>query len=196
MERSADTQSAALLAASINEAHRGDAAHVHGRRVHRATLCDPDFWTATLTIANAALGTGLLGLPLAFRNAGVVGGAVMTCALVVVCAASLYVIMTRMGWAQAIDRDVKGFGALVRWGAGARTSWFVEVLVFINCVGACIGYLVVLGDMITPLLLGPISHIAPSLHESSARIVIVVGERIDWSDRTASRGLRSSSVSG
>ena len=115
---------AALLAASINEAHRGDAAHVHGRRVHRATLCDPDFWTATLTIANAALGTGLL-VSAAFRNAGVVGGAVMTCALVVVCAASLYVIMTRMGWAQAIDRDVKGFGALVRWGVGARLrgSW-------------------------------------------------------------------------
>ena len=178
MERSADTQSAALLSLPINEVHRGEA-HLHAEQHRRgATLCDPDFLSAVLTIANAALGTGLLGLPLAFRSAGVLGGTLITCALVVACAASLYIIMIRMGWAQAVDRDVKGFGALVRWGAGARTSWFVEVLVFVNCVGACIGYLVVLGDMLTPLLYGLLSRVAPSLPESSARVVVVTGSAI------------------
>jgi amino acid permease len=122
-------------------------------------LCDSSFWTAVLTITNTALGAGLLSVPFAFMSAGYAGGLIATALLVSVCCLALYAIMIRMSWAQELDSTVKGFGALVRWGAGVRTSWFVDTLVFLNCFGACIGYQVVLGDTLTPLIAGSLAKL-------------------------------------
>ena len=118
----------------------------------RGLLCDGSFWTAVLTISNAALGAGLLSVPYAFASAGIISGGLVTFLLIVACFASLSIIMALMARAQAADPLVISFGTLVEWGCGPVAAWGVELLVILNSFGACVGYVVLLGDVITPLV--------------------------------------------
>lgn len=138
----------------------------------RPPLClDGAFWTAVLTIANAALGAGLLSIPYAFAQAGLLVGMLLTLLLVGGACVSLCVIMATMGRAQAADPGVSSFGTLVEWSCGKSASWAVEVTVILNSFGSCVGYLVLLGDVLTPL-------VAPALPASvrgHARTLVVLG---------------------
>lgn len=135
-------------------------------------FADGSFWTAVLTIANAALGAGLLSIPYAIASAGLASGGAALLVLIIACCASLCIIMARMAVAQAADPSVTSFGALVAWGCGPLAAWFVELLVLTNSFGACIGYVVVLGDVITPLVYAPLQQLAPKLSAHNARIAV------------------------
>lgn len=111
---------------------------------------DAGFWTAVLTLCNAALGAGLLSLPYAVASAGLLVGSLSTCVLICASFASLCVIMGLM--AQA-GPSVTSFGGLVRWGCGPAASNVVDGFVFLNSFGACVGYLVLLGDVVPPIVL-------------------------------------------
>ncbi len=148
-----------------------DSAAAEGRR---ALILDGGFWTAVLTISNAALGAGLLSVPYAFFSAGLLVGSLTTGVLILACFASLCVIMARMAKAQAADDAICSFGGLVGWGCGARASWLVEILVLLNSFGACVGYLVLLGDVLTPLLHAPLERWL-HLDGARARTAVVLG---------------------
>lgn len=135
---------------------------------YKYIFLDGSFWTAVLTIVNAALGAGLLSVPFAFASSGFLTGAFAAVLLIGMSFLSLCIIMAYMMRAQAQDPQIVTFGALIGWGVGPRAAIFVDVLVFINGFGACIGYLVVLGDVFTPLAMpifnqghGAASHLKP-----------------------------------
>lgn len=161
--------------ALLDDTRSLNVAHVPSGAARRCgVLCDGGFWTAVLTISNAALGAGLLSVPYAIASAGWLTGGLATLVLVVLCFGSLCVIMGRMERAQAADPAVTSFGALVSWACGPAASWFVELLVILNSFGACVGYLVLLGDVLTPLLRGAL-HSALGTTDDQSRTLVVVG---------------------
>eukprot|EP00315_Gephyrocapsa_oceanica_P057882 CAMPEP_0185491922 /NCGR_PEP_ID=MMETSP1366-20130426/15071_1 /TAXON_ID=38817 /ORGANISM="Gephyrocapsa oceanica, Strain RCC1303" /LENGTH=407 /DNA_ID=CAMNT_0028100721 /DNA_START=55 /DNA_END=1278 /DNA_ORIENTATION=+ len=58
-----------------------------------------------------------------------------------------------MGLMAQAGPSVTSFGGLMRWGCGPAASNVVDGLVFVNSCGACVGYLVLLGDVVPPIVL-------------------------------------------
>jgi amino acid permease len=160
-----------LTQSLINVAQYGDAIQKPGKR---SVLADGGFWTAVLTIANAALGAGLLSLPYAIASAGMLVGPISCLVLIVGCFVSLCVILGLMDRASSSGQAINTFGELVRWGCGPAASWGVELLVILNSFGADIGYLVLLGDVFTPLLEGALKD-AFGWTRDQARPLVVAG---------------------
>ncbi len=118
----------------------------------RCFLVDAPFVTSALALVNSALGAGILAFPFAFMSAGLLGAGILSAAMGSLSFMALCFIFHCMRKAQNTDPDVRDYGQLVRWGCGLRWQRFVEVLVVFYEYGACIGYIILLGDMIQPIL--------------------------------------------
>jgi sodium-coupled neutral amino acid transporter 7/8 len=101
---------------------------------------------ATLTLAIATVGCGVLALPVAFANAGIL--LAMTC---LICVAMLTVFSCR-SIAQAVEKlDLHCYEELSRELLGPSFELAVRgILVFYN-LAACVGYVVIISDLFEPL---------------------------------------------
>jgi amino acid permease len=113
-----------------------------------------DGCSAALTLANSALGAGILSYPFAFMSAGVAGASIATAFMGFCSFVSLACIMRLMAIARETSlTPVSSYGDLVRFALGDTVAGVVEILVVFYCFGACVGYIVLLGDVFTPLVL-------------------------------------------
>jgi amino acid permease len=92
-------------------------------------------------LCNSAVGAGVLALPFALARAGLAGG-LLLCALFCACEAfTLYVL------AKFAERyGARTYGQLVRRALGRRSSALLSGSMFLLQFGACVAYLVIVGD--------------------------------------------------
>ena len=115
-------------------------------------FCDRDFYTGCLGLINAMLGAAVLAYPFAFLSAGIVGALICVCILGPLASAGVAVLLRSMRIASATDPSVRSFGSLVGAAFGPRLAGAVDALIVVYSFGTCIGYLILLGDVITPLV--------------------------------------------
>lgn len=104
-----------------------------------------DFADATLNLVNSIIGGGMLALPFALRNCGVLFGALLILGFFFL---SWYtgVLMTRVGslghGTTVADMSQAAFGTPGRV--------LAELSIILSCFGATVGYLVIVGDVMSP----------------------------------------------
>lgn len=132
-----------------------------------AGLCNGDSIGAVLTLVNSALGAGVLAYPFAFMNAGMAMASLETFILGLLSYTALISIMHCMKSAQEADPACRSYGDLITFGLGKRVAKFVEGLIVVYAFGSCVGYLILLGDMLQPLL-----SANSSLDKPTSRLVV------------------------
>jgi len=104
-------------------------------------------------LCNSAVGAGVLALPYALARAGMAGGLLLCAGFCAVEAFTLYVL------AKFAERySARSYGQLVRRALGRRSSALLSASMFVLQWGACVAYLVIVGDVFSGVLgalLGP-----------------------------------------
>lgn len=106
-----------------------------------------DFFGSVTTLANSAIGAGVLAFPYAFKGTGVGFGVVLTVGLGLLMGFALRVIC------ESCDkhRHCKSYNTLVRTYFGKSIGASFEVVVILYLFGSCVGYLIILYDMVQPV---------------------------------------------
>eukprot|EP00939_MAST-03C_sp_MAST-3C-sp1_P003910 g3910.t1 len=111
---------------------------------------------ATLTLANTALGAGILAFPYAFEQSGLGLGLILVVAIAVLTATSQEMVV--MGVLECKQKEKLGapkiasYDAMVRSLLGPAWGNLMEVLIAIYQFGACVAYILVAQDQLEPLL--------------------------------------------
>jgi amino acid permease len=108
--------------------------------------------SSVFTLANSAIGAGILAFPFAFKSAGLTLGIVLCLSLAVVMAMSLHFIIYSLEKAQKADPRIRTYQDLVQAAAGDNASMFIEVTMVVYLFGACLGFVIIIGDMLHPIL--------------------------------------------
>eukprot|EP00941_MAST-03F_sp_MAST-3F-sp1_P004913 g4913.t1 len=103
--------------------------------------------SSTLTLGNTCIGAGILSLPYALKETGIVLGVV---SLVVIAVLVLYT--QRFVVFGCLEHQPRSYEELVRSLFGKRWGTFMEVLIFVYQLGACVGYLLVIVKQAHPLI--------------------------------------------
>ena len=130
------------------------------------------FWSSVFTLANSAIGAGVLAFPYAFGETGLLLGISLTLAFGVVMSFTAHVLARSTEHAQrmAPDRDIRSYQDVAQVLVGPRLETMVVITLSVFLFGACVGLLVVVGDMAEPLL---VSHF-PSATVSRRSIISAV----------------------
>eukprot|EP00578_Thalassiosira_sp_NH16_P032247 CAMPEP_0181080310 /NCGR_PEP_ID=MMETSP1071-20121207/2498_1 /TAXON_ID=35127 /ORGANISM="Thalassiosira sp., Strain NH16" /LENGTH=646 /DNA_ID=CAMNT_0023161777 /DNA_START=227 /DNA_END=2167 /DNA_ORIENTATION=+ len=112
-------------------------------REHKSTV-----WGATSNLVNAIVGAGIVGIPFAFKETGLVAGIF----LVILCA-----ILTEKSLRVLIDTakhvNVPSYEMLFESTYGSFGFYFISVNMLIMAYGGCLSYLMIIKDTL-PVLLG------------------------------------------
>ena len=115
------------------------------------------------------MGAGILAFPYAFKEAGLVV-AVLTCiALVSIMGFCLHAIVYSTSEAQKADPCVRSYEDLVLAATGPKSATAMEVIIVFYQYGAVLGFLIIIGDMLTPVL----EELTGANHFLSNRQVII-----------------------
>eukprot|EP00656_Telonema_subtile_P056440 TRINITY_DN9014_c0_g1_i3.p1 TRINITY_DN9014_c0_g1~~TRINITY_DN9014_c0_g1_i3.p1 ORF type:complete len:411 (+),score=41.29 TRINITY_DN9014_c0_g1_i3:137-1369(+) len=109
-------------------------------------------FSSAMTLANSAIGAGILSFPYAFKAAGVAAGIVVTFTLCLLMGGALNIIARCC----AARPELKSYGDIVRFYLegqyGKRAILVFDALMIFYVFGACVGYLMILYDMGHPVL--------------------------------------------
>ena len=108
--------------------------------------------SSIFTLASSAIGAGILSFPYAFREAGLVTGLLACFGLVLIMGFSLHAVVYATAEAQKIDPRVRSYEDLVLAATGPKTATFMEVIIVFYQYGVCVGFLIIIGDMLTPIM--------------------------------------------
>lgn len=136
-------------------------------------LCSGSFWTPVITLANTALGAGILTYPFAYSLAGIAVGSVLTITTGTFCVMGVCIIFHCMGLAQQKDASIRAYGDLVRTMLGTGYGVVIDMFIVAYMFGACIGYMILLADQ-----LGPIFGSAAGLDSQTARLYVTIGASV------------------
>ena len=105
-------------------------------------------FSSVITLANSAIGAGVLAFPYAFKNAGVGMALAMTTGLVIIMCFCILII------SRSCERHAhcKTYNTLVRHYFGSRVGQGFEVVLILYLFGSCIGYMIIVYDMIQPVV--------------------------------------------
>lgn len=104
-------------------------------------------WGAVLTLSNSAIGAGVLAFPFAFRNCGLVLGLILCLGLSTVLAFGLHACAIACA-----ETGACSFQELVALSSGQTAAVIVEIAMLLYLYGICVGFLVITGDMVEPIL--------------------------------------------
>ena len=112
--------------------------------------------TSTVNLTNTIVGGGMLALPFAFKSAGLLLGMLMLAAVIVTTDFSVRLLH---------DAGVRTrrplFRPLTERTLGPRVVPFVQICIILQSYGTCIGYYVIIADMVQPLLAEILSPDSP-----------------------------------
>jgi len=137
-------------------------------RTRRASSCSSDWrgeqpaqswffapgtlFSSSMTLANSAIGAGILSFPYAFKVAGVAAGITITLSLCMLMGFALQVIARCC----ATNPQLRSYGDVVRFyfeeRYGKRAVVTFDMLMIFYVFGACVGYLMIIYDMLHPVL--------------------------------------------
>ena len=121
---------------------------------------------STYNLTSTILGAGILSLPFAFRESGIVYGALMLILTAILSNFSCGLILSAYVWTHKAS-----YGDLAGKIFGKRTQILVETVVMLLNVGACAAYVLVIKELMPPAL----AQLAPSVFESfDLRIVLKI----------------------
>ena len=125
-----------------------------GRRPKEIYKGDGTFFSSVITLANSAIGAGVLTFPYAFMNAGLAAAALICVALACVMGFSLHVIASCTAAAQREDPRVRSYQDVMKraTGGAGKMQMLVEVSLILYLFGGCIAFLIIIGDMLEPLV--------------------------------------------
>jgi amino acid permease len=109
---------------------------------------DGSAWGSVFNLCNSAIGAGILALPYAFHQAGVVMGMVCMIVMALMLAFTNKVLV----WTNRLNPEAKSYEKLVRAVFGHKTSILVTWSVILTTFGACTGFLVIIADILPPLV--------------------------------------------
>merc|ERR1711907_251909 len=109
-------------------------------------------FSSAMTLANSAIGAGILSFPYAFKAAGVAAGIAITLVLCGLMGAALNIIARCC----SARPELQSYGSVVRYHFeeryGRKAILVFDALMIFYVFGACIGYLMILYDMGHPVL--------------------------------------------
>lgn len=100
-------------------------------------------------LASATLGAGIVSVPSGFHQSGIVVSVVL---LAVVCACTIYSI--RLLGKAKLKTGLRSYEEMARGMLGRGWDYFTAFLMFIFCWGVCVGYVISVGDLLSPMLDG------------------------------------------
>ncbi|CAJ1034218.1 putative Transmembrane amino acid transporter protein/Tryptophan/tyrosine permease family [Leishmania shawi] len=101
-------------------------------------------------LSSATLGAGIVAVPSGFHHSGMVVSVVL---LAVVCACTIYSIRL-LGQAK-LKTGLRSYEEMARGMLGHGWDYFAAFLMLIFCWGTCVGYIISVGDLLSPMLDGP-----------------------------------------
>ncbi|GLC38252.1 hypothetical protein PLESTB_000940900 [Pleodorina starrii] len=105
--------------------------------------------SSVFVMANSTVGAGVLSLPFAFQETGLLGGLLLCVAVGTVEALTLYVLSKFAERYSAVS-----YVALVRRALGRKLAAALGGVLVVAMFGACVAYLIILGDTVTSLVAG------------------------------------------
>ena len=124
---------------------------------------------STATLANCAIGAGVLATPFAVSKFGTVGGGIVVLIAALLVAYTL-VVLVRAGSAF----ESTSYQGLVRDAFGTRASRFVSGTLVVYLFGSCVAYLIIIGDSYAKVM-SAVASAGSSAWWGSRRFAIAVG---------------------
>ena len=110
---------------------------------HKSTVAG-----ATSNLVNAIIGAGIVGIPFAIKETGLIAGVVLTVLCAILTEKSLRLLV-----ATAKHVDVPSYETLFESTYGSFGFYFISVNMLIMAYGGCLSYLTIIKDTL-PVLLG------------------------------------------
>eukprot|EP01043_Picozoa_sp_COSAG02_P093935 COSAG02_NODE_30418_length_551_cov_1.298673_1_plen_136_part_01 len=101
--------------------------------------------TALFNLLNIALGSGVLGFPAVYAQAGWLYATVFIAAFALVGAFSNTIMIRSASWYRVVS-----FHSVVREALGPRAGNAVAVVMIVYSFGGCAAFLVIIGDFLSP----------------------------------------------
>jgi len=105
-------------------------------------------WGSVFNLCNSAIGAGILALPYAIKQSGVVLGMICMVLMCLVLAFTLKILV----WTNRLHPIAKSYEKLVWVLYGKKASILVTLSVILTTFGACTGFLVIIGDLLPPIV--------------------------------------------
>ena len=121
------------------------------RRRKRKDVSEPKSTVpgATFNLINGIVGAGIVGIPYAVRESGLIAGVGM-----IALTAALTVRSLRLLIETAKHIDVQSYETLLRAAFGPAGFYFISLAMLCNAYGAMVSYLMIIKETLPPLLLG------------------------------------------
>jgi sodium-coupled neutral amino acid transporter 7/8 len=129
--------------------------------------------SSIFTLASSAIGAGILSFPYAFKEAGLVTAVLVCLGLTLVMSFSVHAIVHSTAEAQKTDPRIRSYEDLVLVATGKKTATFLEVVIVFYQYSVCVGFLIVIGDMLQPLAENYLPH--GSFLANRDAIIAIVG---------------------
>jgi len=109
---------------------------------------DGSVWGSVFNLCNSAIGAGILALPYAIHQAGLVLGILCMIVMCLMLAFTNKILL----WTNRLNPEAKSYEHLVKAVFGHKTSILVTWSVILTTFGACTGFLVIIADILPPIV--------------------------------------------
>eukprot|EP00026_Physarum_polycephalum_P008404 Phypoly_transcript_08487.p1 GENE.Phypoly_transcript_08487~~Phypoly_transcript_08487.p1 ORF type:complete len:447 (-),score=42.29 Phypoly_transcript_08487:24-1364(-) len=109
---------------------------------------DGSVWGSVFNLCNSAIGAGILALPYAIHQAGLVLGMVSMLVMCLMLAFTNKILV----WTNRLNPEARSYEKLVKAVFGHKTSILVTWSVILTTFGACTGFLVIIADILPPIV--------------------------------------------
>ena len=103
--------------------------------------------SGTLNLLNTIVGGGILSLPFAFKSCGLLTGVLYQCVFGAMSWYGCYLLLDSVQHA----KTATSFEGLAQVAFGRAGFLAYNVAALVNCYGACVSYVIVVGDVLAPL---------------------------------------------
>lgn len=115
-------------------------------------------FSSMFTLANSAIGSGILAFPYAFMKTGLGLGLIVTLIFAAIMGACLHFVTACTHAAQQQDPRIRSYEELAKFAGGPKLAAFLEGTLIVYLLGCCCGFLIIVADMTVPIVgdhLGP-----------------------------------------
>jgi len=110
------------------------------------------FFSTIFTLSNSCIGAGILSLPFAYKNAGIATALGLTLVYVAIMAFTLHILIFCTEAVRQKDPSVRNYQGIAGHLFGSKGEVAVEITICVFLFGACVGILVIIGDMSEPIV--------------------------------------------
>ncbi|EKF98581.1 amino acid permease, putative [Trypanosoma cruzi] len=108
---------------------------------------DGGILSGVCNLAGSSLGAGILALASAFNSSGIVAGTIYLIAIYLLTVFSMYLLAVT-----SLKTGIRGYEGMARQLFGRGGGIFTALVMFVKCFGACVAYVISVGDVIEAFL--------------------------------------------